>query len=952
MEIQNTSPEKIAETVESQRRFYATGTTRGIPWRKERLIAFRDGLRKWEEPLYEALWKDLHKCREEAFMTEIGLVFNELKDAISHVGRWSRKRSRRTPLSLFPSTSHIVREPMGCTLIVAPWNYPVQLLLSPLVGAVAAGCTAVLKPSPYVPNVSATLAAFIKDTFEEDHVAVVQGNREVNAALFAIRFDMVFLTGSPSLAKVAAAAQAPYLTPMVLELGGKSPCIVDRDADIGVAARRIAWGKCLNSGQTCIAPDYLFLHEDIKDRFVEEFRRSVSELYPEGTEDSGEYVHMVRAKAFDRVVGYLKDGKVVCGGRSDRDRLWIEPTLLDGVSPDAPVMQEEIFGPIFPILTFKDRNEVADFVTAREKPLAFYYFGRSAAGWDLIGKTSSGGACINDTIMHVVNPRLPFGGVGNSGMGSYHSERTFLAFSHERSVVKSPARVDTPFRYMPYRLFPLIRRFFSVISCLALLLSCGKEAPADDGKQEPEPEVKNEYKFTAEAGWDIYKAGTYRYGPSIIINDDGSLDAWFAASGSTFVDDLGEKLFVDEGTLPVELAKVEVGIAFTTDKPFYDVQAYCPTWNTNGTESMTMSLYEWDSSYATTVSRPPIASKRFIQMQDNSWCEVWNEDSSTFPAGRYLLTLGRGSEKAGVWFAGVKASIPGRDIRSFQDGEETTGAPYVVINYDTEAGLHGVYWDQVAYWHSTDGGHTWSEEEMVLKPTKGARDEFSCCDPGVIKLGDYYYLGYTSTENPAMVENHVYMSRSRDPRGPWEKWDGSGWGGGPVEPVVTYDGDKTQWGAGGPSMVEKDGTLYMYYTWNDGKGSTRVATAPADDPLWPAHLTFHGTAVNTSNLSAADHCDVKYCPQMEKFIALQAVNCISSSAYLQIWASSDGLKFHEYRRLTGKLGSGLHNVGLSGDGRGHIDLSRQQYISYAYGIGEGFSWGQWNTKWNPLKISN
>jgi NAD-dependent aldehyde dehydrogenases len=391
-------------------------------------------------------------------MTEIGLVYGEIREAYRKVGRWARKRWRPTSMAVLPSSSYIVREPLGSTLILSPWNYPVQLLLNPLVGAIAAGCTALLKPSPYVPNVSKVLEDMIADTFEEDFVAVVQGNRAVNGELFKHRYDLVFLTGSPSLGRIAMEAQAKYLTPMVLELGGKSPCIVDKDADLKIAARRIAWGKCLNSGQTCIAPDYLFLHEDIKEAFIEAFKKELAGLYPDGTEQSDFFVHIVRDSAFDRLVGYLKDGEIVAGGRSDREKRWIEPTLLDKVSPDAPAMQEEIFGPIFPIRTFRSRDEVIDFVNGREKPLAFYYFGKASDGWDIIGKTTSGGACINDTIMHIANANIPFGGVGNSGMGSYHSERSFLAFSHERAVVKSPTWIDLAFRYMPYKQFSLIKK--------------------------------------------------------------------------------------------------------------------------------------------------------------------------------------------------------------------------------------------------------------------------------------------------------------------------------------------------------------------------------------------------------------------------------------------------------------------------------------------------------------
>ena len=456
--MENTSPERIKELVLRQRAFFATGTTREVKWRIGQLKIFKAALKKWEKPICDALWKDLHKSYEEAYMTELGLVYGEIEDAIRHTRKWARRRRVAPAMTVLPSKNYIVREPLGCTLIVSPWNYPVQLLLSPLVGAISAGCTAILKPSPYVPNVSKALENFICDCFDDEFVGVVQGNRVVNGELFSHRFDLVFLTGSPSLGRIAMEAQSKFLTPLVLELGGKSPCIVDKGADLKLAARRIAWGKCLNSGQTCIAPDYLFLNEDIKDAFVEEFRCALSELYPDGTENSGFYVHIVKESAFDRLEGYLRDGEVIVGGRFDREKLWMEPTLLDHVSPDAPVMQEEIFGPIFPIMTFRERDEVAAFVNGREKPLAFYYFGPEEKGWELIGKTTSGGACINDVIMHIANAKTPFGGVGNSGMGSYHSERSFLAFSHERSVLKTPTWTDARFRYMPYKQFSLIKK--------------------------------------------------------------------------------------------------------------------------------------------------------------------------------------------------------------------------------------------------------------------------------------------------------------------------------------------------------------------------------------------------------------------------------------------------------------------------------------------------------------
>lgn len=463
MSLKNTSAQRITEIIEKQKAFFATGESRKIEFRKQMLLKLGDALKKWEKPLCDALWQDLHKSYEEAFMTEIGLLYGEISNSIKQLKKWAARRRRPSPLSILPSSSYIIREPLGCALIVSPWNYPVQLLLNPLVGAIAAGCTAILKPSPYVENVSLALQQMIEETFEDKYIAIVQGDRSVNGELFARRYDIVFFTGSPALAKVLAKAQAQYLTPMVLELGGKSPCIVDKKADIKIAAKRIVWGKCLNSGQTCIAPDYLFLHEDIKKDFIQAFKEELSVLYPEGTKDSRYFVRIVRDVAFDRITSYLKDGKVIAGGRYDSSLRWIEPTLLDEVSPDSAVMQNEIFGPVFPIMTFRDIKEVENFINSREKPLALYFFGDKSDGWKLLSATSSGGACINDTIMHVANNKIPFGGVGNSGMGNYHGERSFLAFSHERSIVASPSCIDPDFRYMPYRRFKLIKKLLKAL---------------------------------------------------------------------------------------------------------------------------------------------------------------------------------------------------------------------------------------------------------------------------------------------------------------------------------------------------------------------------------------------------------------------------------------------------------------------------------------------------------
>ena len=450
----------ITQIVESQRTYFRTGATLDIRFRKQMLRRFLEAFEQWESRLTDALWTDLHKSYEEAYLTEISIVKAEIKNHLRKLSSWSKKRRVSTPIKLFLSQSHIIKEPLGNALIIAPWNYPVQLLLNPLVGAISSGCTAMLKPSPYVPTVSNTIAAMIAETFPEEYVALVQGNRDVNTALLDERWDIIFFTGSPSLGKRVMSAAAKNLTPVVLELGGKSPCIIDRTANIAVAARRIAWGKTLNSGQTCIAPDYILIHRDVKEQFVEAFAAEVKALHGNDVKSDKHYVRMVNDRAFERVSGYIRDAKVLCGGATDATERYIEPTLLDNPPLTSPVMTEEIFGPVFPVITlegdFVDR--VVDFVISREKPLALYYFGRERDGWEVIHRTSSGGGCINDVIMHIANEHVPFGGVGNSGMGRYHGRDSFDYFSHTRSIISTGTWLDLPFRYMPYKLFSLVKR--------------------------------------------------------------------------------------------------------------------------------------------------------------------------------------------------------------------------------------------------------------------------------------------------------------------------------------------------------------------------------------------------------------------------------------------------------------------------------------------------------------
>lgn len=458
MSLENTSKQRIAEIVEAQKLYFASGATLQYEFRREQLLRLQQALKEWHKPLCDALWQDLHKSEQEATLTETSIVEGEVKNHLKHLKSWMRTERHSTPLKMMPSRSRVISEPLGQSLIIAPWNYPVQLLLNPLVGAISAGCTALLKPSPYVPQVSKVIEQMISATFEERYVAVVQGNREVNQQLLEHRFDIIFFTGSPSLGRKVMEAAARNLTPVVLELGGKSPCIVDVGADIELTARRIAWGKTLNAGQTCIAPDYLLIHSSLQEAFIKEFARALRKLHGKDVRQSKHFVRMVNSKAFDRVTSYLKDGRAVVGGNYDREELYIEPTLLADVQPDAAVMQEEIFGPVLPMLPFDTTEDAIKFVTEREKPLALYYFGRESEAWRLLQHTSSGGACINDTIMHIANENLPFGGVGNSGMGSYHGRLSFDTFSHRRAVVITPKWIDLPFRYMPYKMFSLVKK--------------------------------------------------------------------------------------------------------------------------------------------------------------------------------------------------------------------------------------------------------------------------------------------------------------------------------------------------------------------------------------------------------------------------------------------------------------------------------------------------------------
>lgn len=448
----------MKQQMEQLRRYYQEGESRSIAFRLKKLRQLRQAVRAYEERMEIALWEDLHKSAYESYLTEISIVLQELDTHIRHLKRWARPRKVKTPLHLFGSRSRIVCEPFGVVLIIAPWNYPFQLLMVPLIGAVAAGNCVVLKPSPHASRVAGVIHDLIAEVFEVSHVRVVQGGRDVNQALLAERFDYIFFTGSPALGQIVMKAAAEHLTPVTLELGGKSPCIVGHEADLDLAARRLVWGKFLNAGQTCIAPDYLFVHTGIKPVFLEKIVHYIRCFYGEDPQNSPDYPRIVRTEAVQRIARLMEKGRKVCGGKVELEECYIAPTVIDGVLPDDPVMQEEIFGPVLPVLEFQEVQEVIRYINEHEKPLALYYFGNPGIARQIIASTSSGGVCVNDTVMHIANVHLPFGGVGRSGMGRYHGKEGFLTFSNRRSVLYSPTCWEIPLRFPPYRALKWLKK--------------------------------------------------------------------------------------------------------------------------------------------------------------------------------------------------------------------------------------------------------------------------------------------------------------------------------------------------------------------------------------------------------------------------------------------------------------------------------------------------------------
>jgi aldehyde dehydrogenase (NAD+) len=448
----------IDQLYKEQKAFFASQKTLSVAFRKEQLRKLRKTILDHQNELEEAVWKDLRKSKEEFYITEINVVIAEIDFHLKNVSHWSKPKRVPSPYYLFPGKASVYHHPYGTSLIISPWNYPFQLLINPLIGAISSGCTAILKPTPDSPHVSEVMQKMIDATFEPNYIALIQGDIPINEMLLQKPFDLIFFTGSSRVGKIIMKAAAEHLTPVVLELGGKSPCIVDEGTHVDTAAKRILWGKITNAGQTCVAPDYLLVHENVKEKLIGRMQHHLRQMLGESIEESPYYGRIINDRMFDRLAPLLKEGRVRIGGQSNKKDLYIAPTVLDEVPEQAACLQEEIFGPILPVISFKNIEEALARINTHETPLAYYYFGSTRKGRKIIETSLSGGACINDTLLHLGCQNLPFGGVGNSGTGNYHGYKSFLAFTHEKGVFENVKNIDPPVRYAPFKYFPILKR--------------------------------------------------------------------------------------------------------------------------------------------------------------------------------------------------------------------------------------------------------------------------------------------------------------------------------------------------------------------------------------------------------------------------------------------------------------------------------------------------------------
>ncbi|HCY9891584.1 TPA: aldehyde dehydrogenase [Staphylococcus aureus] len=444
--------------------FFNTQQTKDISFRKEQLKKLSKAIKSYESDILEALYTDLGKNKVEAYATEIGITLKSIKNARKELKNWTKTKNVDTPLYLFPTKSYIKKEPYGTVLIIAPFNYPFQLVFEPLIGAIAAGNTAIIKPSELTPNVARVIKRLINETFDANYIEVIEGGIEETQTLIHLPFDYVFFTGSENVGKIVYQAASENLVPVTLEMGGKSPVIVDETANIKVASERICFGKFTNAGQTCVAPDYILVHESVKDDLITALSKTLREFYGQNIQQSPDYGRIVNLKHYHRLTSLLNSEQmnIVFGGHSDEDERYIEPTLLDHVTSDSAIMQEEIFGPILPILTYQSLDEAIAFIHQRPKPLSLYLFSEDEnATQRVINELSFGGGAINDTLMHLANPKLPFGGVGASGMGRYHGKYSFDAFTHEKSYIFKSTRLESGVHLPPYKgKFKYIKAFF------------------------------------------------------------------------------------------------------------------------------------------------------------------------------------------------------------------------------------------------------------------------------------------------------------------------------------------------------------------------------------------------------------------------------------------------------------------------------------------------------------
>lgn len=438
----------IKEIVENQRTFFIRGNTIDYEYRRENLKKLKAMLKENESEIYFALKQDLNKSKHESFLTELGFLYSEIDFTLKNLKEWMAPVKMPSPLSHKGSKSYIVKEPYGVVLVISPWNYPLQLALAPAISALAAGNCVIIKPSEHAKHTSQLLSSLIQSTFDRSLFSVIEGDIETTQNLLKERFDYIFFTGSTNVGKEIMKAASEHLTPVTLELGGKSPAIIDADANINLAAKRIAWAKFTNAGQTCVAPDYIYLHEDVKFKFTKALVKHIKALYGKHPLYNEEYTKIINNKHFERLVQLLDQGSIIHGGNYNSETRLIEPTLIEKVTWDDPIMQEEIFGPLLPILTFKNIEDALYVIKRQEKPLALYYFGENEKiQQQVIEFISFGGGAINDALFHLANPHLPFGGVGNSGMGAYHGQYGFDTFTHKKGILKQTTKFDMPFRY-------------------------------------------------------------------------------------------------------------------------------------------------------------------------------------------------------------------------------------------------------------------------------------------------------------------------------------------------------------------------------------------------------------------------------------------------------------------------------------------------------------------------